>query len=105
LSHNAVLPWWQTFRWWWTGWNGVAEVAQTTVKRLLHCRFWHTGKAIVQVLVENMSRYKCLFPGSNITCFIFYIHLRPIYWLSLVSVLNSAANSSVKHYRRPSCFV
>jgi hypothetical protein len=33
-----------------------------------------------------MSRNKCfLFPGSNITCFTFYILLWPIYWLSLLS--------------------
>jgi hypothetical protein len=40
---------WQTFRWWRRGWNGGAEVAETTVRRLLCCRFWHTGKAMGQV--------------------------------------------------------
>jgi hypothetical protein len=44
-----------------------AEVAETTVRRL-------TGKAM-EVLVEDMSRNKCFFPGLNITCFMFYIHL------------------------------
>jgi hypothetical protein len=26
-------------------------------------------------------------PGSNIICFTFYIHLWPIYWLSLVKLI------------------
>jgi hypothetical protein len=34
-------PRWQTFRWWRRGWNGGAEVAETTVKELL-C-YWQTG--------------------------------------------------------------
>jgi hypothetical protein len=29
----------------------------------------------VSKLVDNMSRNTCLFPGSNITCFTFYIHV------------------------------
>jgi hypothetical protein len=41
-------PWWQTFRWW-RGWNGGAEVTETTLKRLLCCGFRNTGKAIGQV--------------------------------------------------------
>jgi hypothetical protein len=51
-----------------------AEVAETTVKGLLFCGFRRTGKAMKQMLsmfVENMSRNKCFFPGSNITCFTF----------------------------------
>jgi hypothetical protein len=54
----------------------IAEVAETRVKRLLFCGFRRTGKAMGQV-------YQCwwricremFFPGSNITCFTFYIHL------------------------------
>jgi hypothetical protein len=38
----------QTFRWW-RGWNGGAEVAETTVKRLLCCGFGRTDKAMGQV--------------------------------------------------------
>jgi hypothetical protein len=38
----------QTFRWW-RGWNGGAEVAEITVKRLLCCGFRYTGKAMGQV--------------------------------------------------------
>jgi hypothetical protein len=60
-----------------------AEVVETTVKRLLCCGFRRTGKAMGQV-------YQCwwricreinvlFFSGSNITCFTFHIHLRPIY--------------------------
>jgi hypothetical protein len=37
---------WQTFSWWWRGWNGGAEVAETTVKRLLCCGFRRTNKAM-----------------------------------------------------------
>jgi hypothetical protein len=54
-----------------------AEMAETTVKRLLRCGFRRTGKAMRQV-------YQCLWRicrkinvfslGSNITCFMFYIH-------------------------------
>jgi hypothetical protein len=37
------------------------------------------------MLVEDTSWNNFFFfPGSNITCFTFYIHLSPIYWLSLV---------------------
>jgi hypothetical protein len=70
-------------------WNGDAEVAEKTLKRLLCCEFRRSGKAIGQV-------YQCLwricreiavfFSGSNITCVTFYIYLRPIYWLSLLEL-------------------
>jgi hypothetical protein len=39
---------WQTFRWWWRGWNEGAEVAETAV-RLLCCGFRRSGKAMRQV--------------------------------------------------------
>jgi hypothetical protein len=39
----------QTIRWWRTGWNGGAEVAETTIQRLLCCGFRRTGKATGQV--------------------------------------------------------
>jgi hypothetical protein len=45
---KPFITWWQTFRWW-TGWNGGAEVAETTVRRLLCCWFRRTGKAMGQV--------------------------------------------------------
>jgi hypothetical protein len=41
--------WSQRFRWWRRGWNGGAEMAEETVKRLICCGFWSTGKAIGQV--------------------------------------------------------
>jgi hypothetical protein len=47
------IPWWRKFRWWRRGWNGGAEVTDTTVKSLLCCRFRRTGKGMVQV-------YQCL---------------------------------------------
>jgi hypothetical protein len=55
LSRKAVQPWWRTFRWRRRAWNGGAEMAETTPKRLLCCEFRCTGK----VLVEDMSRNKC----------------------------------------------
>jgi hypothetical protein len=33
---------------------------------------------------------KMFFPGSNIICFTFYIHLWPIYWLSLICNLHKS---------------
>jgi hypothetical protein len=79
---------WQRFRWWRRGWNGGAEVAETTVKRLLCCGFRRTGKAtgqVYQCLWRICREINVFFPGSNTTCFTFYIHLWPIYWLSLAS--------------------
>jgi hypothetical protein len=54
---------WQTFRWW-RGWNGGAEVAGTTVKRLLHCVFRRTADAMGQV-------YQCwwrVWREINVSC-------------------------------------
>jgi hypothetical protein len=49
LSRNAIPPWWQRSRWWRIGWNGGAEVAETTVKRHLCCGFRRIGKDMGQV--------------------------------------------------------
>jgi hypothetical protein len=49
LPRKAVPSWWQTFHWWRKGWKGGAELAETTVKRLLCWGFWRTGKTIGQV--------------------------------------------------------
>jgi hypothetical protein len=71
---------WQTFRWWRRGWNGGAEVAETTVERPLCSGFRRTGKTMGQVyqcwwrLCRDINIF---FPDSNITCFTFYINLRP----------------------------
>jgi hypothetical protein len=99
--HNWVEkkpPWWQTFRWLRRGWNGGAEVAETTVKILLCCGFRRTGKAMEQV-------YQCwwmlcweinvIFSGSNNTFFTFYIILWPIYWLSLLYSLSEILEASL----------
>jgi hypothetical protein len=54
---------WQTFRRW-RGWNGGAEVAETTVRRLLCCQFRRTGKAIGHVYQwwwRTCREKKCLF--------------------------------------------
>jgi hypothetical protein len=77
---------WQTFRWWRRGWNGGAKVAETTVKRLLSLGSRRTGKAMGQVYQcwWKICREVNVFLSSNTTCFTFYIHLWPIYWLSLV---------------------
>jgi hypothetical protein len=64
--------------------DGSAEVAETTVKRLLCCGFRRTGKAMGQVY------------HSYITCFKFYINFWPIYRLFLsVKVMS---NSWLKLY-------
>jgi hypothetical protein len=64
----------------------VALLRLRQKQRLLCCGFRRTGKAMGRM-------YQCWwrifheingFPGSNITCFTFYIHLWPIYWLSHV---------------------
>jgi hypothetical protein len=57
-----------------------AEVAETTVKRLLCRGFRRTGKAMGQVYqCSRICREINAFPGSNITYFMFYTHSRPIY--------------------------
>jgi hypothetical protein len=88
---------WQTFRWWWRGWNGGAEVAETTVKRLLCCWFWRTGKAMGQVYQcrwRICREINIFFSGLNVTCFKFYIHLWYIYWLpSCVIIPPSIGNN------------
>jgi hypothetical protein len=78
-------------RWCGIGWDNS--------QKLLCCGFRRTGKATGQV-------YRCwwricreinvFFSGSNITRFTFYIHLWPIYWLSLVE-------TTWKHKRRALC--
>jgi hypothetical protein len=50
---------WQTFHRW--CWNRGAEVAETTVKRLLCCGFQCRDETSVSVLMEDMSRSKCFF--------------------------------------------
>jgi hypothetical protein len=49
FSRERFTTGWQTFRLWRSGWNGVAEVAEATVRRLLCCGFRLTGKAMGQV--------------------------------------------------------
>jgi hypothetical protein len=60
-----------------------AEVAETTVKRLLCCGFRRTEEAMRQVYQcwWRICREIIFPPASSITCFTFYIHLWPIYWL------------------------
>jgi hypothetical protein len=77
----------QTFPWWRGGWNGGAEVAETTVKRLLCCGFRRTGKAMGQMYQcwWRICREKNVY--SRFEYHMFYVvlfHLWPIYWLSLV---------------------
>jgi hypothetical protein len=98
LSRKTVHNWWQTFCWWRLIWNGGAEVAEATVKRLLCCGFRRTGKAMGQVYQCwcKICREINFFSGWNITCFTFYIHLRPVYWISL---LNEGTNWSFGNIR------
>jgi hypothetical protein len=71
-----TAPWWQTFRCsrrCAIGWGN---------SRLLCCGSRRTGKAMGQVYQCGWRIYREInvFPGSNITCFTFYIHVWPIYW-------------------------
>jgi hypothetical protein len=63
------------------------ELTETTVERLLCSWFPRAGKARGQVYLSwwRICREINDFLGPNITCFTFYIHLWPIYWLSLVA--------------------
>jgi hypothetical protein len=92
VSHKAVHNWVENF------FQGLskfvddarpgrpgAEVAETTVKRVLSCEF--RCKAMGQVYQcwwRICREINVFFSGSNITRFTFYIHLWHIYWLSLV---------------------
>jgi hypothetical protein len=71
----------QKFHRWRRGWNGGADVAETTVKRLLCCEFRRTGKAIGHVY--RWWRI-CRWINVFFPCFTFYINLWAIYCLSLV---------------------
>jgi hypothetical protein len=51
--HNRIEKFSQPFRWWRRFWNRCAEMAETTVKRLLRCEFRRTGKAMRHI-------YQCL---------------------------------------------
>jgi hypothetical protein len=46
---KRFTTWWKTFRWWLRGWNGGAEVAEKTAKRLICCWFQCTGTSMGQV--------------------------------------------------------
>jgi hypothetical protein len=58
---------------------------QSKISVLRVSTHWSSDGINLSMLVEDTSRNKCFFfPNSNVTCFTFYIHLWPIYWLSLV---------------------
>jgi hypothetical protein len=62
LSRKTVHNWAAKFRWWRRGWNGGAELAETTVKRILCCGFRRTGKATGQVYHWwRICRDECFF--------------------------------------------
>jgi hypothetical protein len=66
--------------------NGGAEVAETTVKRLLCCGFRRNGKAMGQVYQCRLRicREINVSPGFEYRVLTFYIHLCLIYRLWLV---------------------
>jgi hypothetical protein len=66
-------------------WQGV-EMAETTIKRLLCCRFRHTVKVMGQVYQcwWRMCQEINVFSRFEYQMFSFYSHLWPIYWLWLV---------------------
>jgi hypothetical protein len=73
------------------------KVSETAIVIFL-CRWiWRTGKATghIYVLVEGMSRNKFFFSFEYITCFTFYIHLWPVYWVSLVSLTPSRNRTTI----------
>jgi hypothetical protein len=53
--------------------SGCDNSQQTSVQRV--STHWLSDGSSVSVLVEDMPRNKCFFPGSNITCFTFHISL------------------------------
>jgi hypothetical protein len=70
---------WQIFRWSRSRWDSS--------QKLLYCEFRRTGKVIghVSQCWWRICRAKNgFFPGPNITCFTFDIHLWPLYWFSIV---------------------
>jgi hypothetical protein len=65
-----------------------AEVAQTTVKRLLCCGVRRSGKDIEQMYQcwwRTCREINVLFPHLNVTYFTVYMNSWPTYWLSLLS--------------------
>jgi hypothetical protein len=61
----------------WSGWDNSQK---TSVLRV--STHWRSDGVSVSMLVEKQM----FFPGSNITCFTFYIQLWPIYWLFLLQI-------------------
>jgi hypothetical protein len=62
------------------------EVAETTIKRLIYCGFWRTGKAMGQVLVVDMSRNRCFF------------QVRISQVLRFISICDLFSDSLILHY-------
>jgi hypothetical protein len=63
-----------------SGWDNSQNTSMLQIST-----HWESDGTSVSMLVERMSRNECFFlPDSNVKCFTFYIHLWPIYWLSLV---------------------
>jgi hypothetical protein len=73
-------------------------------QKILRCAFRRTGKAMGQVypmLVENICReIHVFFFRFEHHMFTFYIHLWPIYWLSLISMTGISWLSSVLQDKR-----
>jgi hypothetical protein len=104
LSRKAIHNWAEKFS---QGCSRVAddarpgaEVPETTVKRLLCCGFRRTGKRQNKCINAGGGyvEKQMFFPCQNITCWTFYIHLWPVYWLS--PILTSSQQSG-KQRNRP----
>jgi hypothetical protein len=82
------------FCWWRRGWNVGAESLGQQSKDFCAVGF--------DALVERWDKYinvgEGFFPGSNITCFTFDIHLWPIYWLSLIVVILISQFISISYF-------
>jgi hypothetical protein len=70
---KSFITGWQTFHSWRRGWNGDAEVAETTVKRRLRCGFRCTVKAMGQVYQCRRRICREINVSSRFEYHIFYV--------------------------------
>jgi hypothetical protein len=87
--------------------NCVAPLRLWQKQRLLGRGFRHTGNAMGQVYRwwwRICWEINVFSSSSNITCFTFYIHLSPIYWLSLIEFLDDGP-SPVPHVTQYEMFL
>jgi hypothetical protein len=79
------------FPWWRRGWNRGAEVAETTVKRLLCCRFPCTGKGMWHV-------YQCWWRTCR-EINVFFFQVRTSHVLRFISICDLFTGSPSYYVR------